>query len=243
MPLKLIPPRAGKTPNWTIRGTYLGQYVEKSAGTPNKKIARQALTKIREQIEAGEFAKPGEPTFLSAAVAYIEAGGEVAFSGPMTRHRQVVAGLILHFGETPLRVIGQAEIDAAATELHPNDSPATRNRQVHTPVSAILRHAGVKIELRRPKGAAGRVMLHWLWPEQFEALAASAMTLDPELFVLVMLLVSTGMRIERSARDQVRRSSPEQIVRLCRHDEERRAPPGPSDGRGRRCDRRPSEGD
>ncbi len=33
MPLKLIPPREGKSPNFTVRGTYLGQYVDRSAGS------------------------------------------------------------------------------------------------------------------------------------------------------------------------------------------------------------------
>lgn len=39
VPLKLVPPKPGKTPNWYIRGTYLRVYVEESTGTPVEALA------------------------------------------------------------------------------------------------------------------------------------------------------------------------------------------------------------
>ena len=77
MPLKLIPPRPGKTPNYTVRGTYLRVYVERTAGTPEKKLAGQVLKGIERAIERGEYAatpKPvleatRPPTFADAALA------------------------------------------------------------------------------------------------------------------------------------------------------------------------------
>jgi hypothetical protein len=33
MPIKLKPPREGKSPNYSIRGTYLGVYVDETTGT------------------------------------------------------------------------------------------------------------------------------------------------------------------------------------------------------------------
>jgi len=78
MPLKLHPPRAGKTPNWSIRGKYLGLSVDRSAGTPKKAVAEKQLKKLELAIERGEYPeKPQEraaQTFLSAAVAYMKAG-------------------------------------------------------------------------------------------------------------------------------------------------------------------------
>jgi hypothetical protein len=98
---------------------------------------------VQDEIERGMFARRGAPNFASATSDYLDAGGEARFLPP----------LIKHFQETPLSAIDQRAIDQAAIELYANASPATRNRQVHTPVSAILRHAGVAMVLRRPKGA------------------------------------------------------------------------------------------
>ncbi|MGQ7418750.1 hypothetical protein ACTGW1_12295, partial [Streptococcus suis] len=73
MPLTLRPPRKGKTPNYSIRGTYLRVYVETTAGTPDKKLAQKELRRIRESIERGDYTPatqvepPPAPTFADAA--------------------------------------------------------------------------------------------------------------------------------------------------------------------------------
>jgi hypothetical protein len=64
--------------------------------------------------------------------------------------------VIAHFKEKPLAEIGQTEIDAAAAELFPDHTNATHNREVYSPVSAIMKHAGVDFRIRRPKGSRGR---------------------------------------------------------------------------------------
>jgi uncharacterized protein HemX len=51
MPLKLRAPRPGKSPNYQIRGTYLGIKVEKTMGTSVKRVAHRILTKLRKTIE------------------------------------------------------------------------------------------------------------------------------------------------------------------------------------------------
>ena len=61
MPLKLRDPRPPKTPNYSIRGTYLGIYVERTAGTPDKKIATSVLKAIKKAIERGDYAATPEP--------------------------------------------------------------------------------------------------------------------------------------------------------------------------------------
>ena len=76
MPLKLVPPRKGKSPNWAIRGTYLGRYVDRSSKTGNRTLAAKVLKGIERQIERGELTEPGEQTFAGAAAAYMKAGGE-----------------------------------------------------------------------------------------------------------------------------------------------------------------------
>jgi integrase len=106
-----------------------------------------------------------------------------------------MAKLISHFGETPLADIDQAAIDAAAVELFPAGTPATRNRKVYTPVSAVLHHAGVRIDLKRPKGAKGQVRTDFMTPEDAGAIIAAADQRDPAFALLLRFLLYTGVRI------------------------------------------------
>jgi integrase len=200
MPLKLIEPRPGKTPYFYIRGTYLGVHVDESTGTPVKAVARGFLQAKREAIERGELrsrrAIKAEATFLSAAISYINAGGERRFIGEFDSDTgKWKPGLIKHFGETALSGMTQEAIDAAASELYPIASAATRNRQVYTPVSAILKHAGIEINLRRPKGAQGNVRTRWLRPEQVFRILAAAEKADPEFAIFLTFLCYTGCRL------------------------------------------------
>ncbi len=80
-------------------------------------------------------------------------------------------------------------------ELHPNVTPGTRNAQVYTPVSAILRHAGVDLKLKRPKGAKGRVVTGWLSQEDADAIITAAEDIDTELALLLRFLLYTGVRL------------------------------------------------
>ena len=61
MPLTLRPPRKGKSPNYEIRGTYLGVAVERSAGTPDKKLALKILNRIKAEIEEGKIKEVTAP--------------------------------------------------------------------------------------------------------------------------------------------------------------------------------------
>jgi hypothetical protein len=132
--LKLVPPRQGRSPNWSIRGTYLGVRVDRTAGTPDRATARKVLAKLKGEIERGELSGRPELTFAAAALAYLNAGGCDRFIKPITDH----------FGPRTLaREVGQVEIDDCAVKLYPEASPATRNRQVYSPISAILRHVGI----------------------------------------------------------------------------------------------------
>lgn len=190
MPLKVVAPREGKSPNFTIRGTYLGQSVNRSSGTSKRAIALQVLKKIERDIERGEFSEPDEATFASAAAAYMKAGGE----------RTYLKRLLEHFGETAISRIDQAATDAAAIALYPNRSAATRNRGVYTPVSAVLKRAGIRFDLRRPKGSGGNKATAWLWPEQAFAIFEEAEKLNNEFAALLIVLCYTGLRLSEALR-------------------------------------------
>lgn len=193
MPLKLRPPRAGKTPNFEIRGTYLSVRVEVSSGTHKRSVALAQLRKVEECIELhgcypAPIVKPdpGRPTFLTAANAYMQAGGE-------RRHMPM---LLRHFREKPIEEIDQAAIDDAANTLLPNGAPDYKNRAVYTPVITVLRRAlGDKCPpFKRPKGAKGRNKTDFMWPEDAFAIVGAADTIDPEFGLYLRLLLYTGIR-------------------------------------------------
>jgi integrase len=188
MPLKLVPPRKGKSPFWSVRGTYLGQYVARSTKATKRAVAKQVLEKWQREIERHEFRIDGEATFLSAAVAYMKHGGD----------KRPLKKLLNHFGEKPLRLIDQASIEEAASALFPTHSPATRNREVFTPVSAILKHAGCDFKVKRPKGSRGRVVTRWLWPEQAFRIFDAASQIDSEFSIFLQVLCYCGPRLSEA---------------------------------------------
>lgn len=203
MPLKIVPTRSKitKVKNLYIRGSYLGVPVDQSARTDSARLAKIVKKRIEGEIERGEYGKRvdpegvrREPTFLSAAIAYMEDG----------YRRRYVQPLIDYFKDTPLSEIDQAAIDRCALALHPRTSPSTRNTCVYTPVSAILHHAGVQITLRRPKGAKGKPRTNWLTPADAFGWIMAADAIEPELATLMLSLLFTGPRI--SAALDVRRA-------------------------------------
>lgn len=192
MPLKLKPPRKGKSPYWSIRGTYLKVYVDRSAGTDRRSVAARILRDIEGQIERGEYGQAPTadgPTFLSAALDYLKAR-------PQKRAKaRNIGRLIKRFGETPLAEIDQAAIDRAALEMYPTVTPASREAYVYMPMSAILHHAGRADPIRRPKGYKGRTVTDYLNPDDAFAIVDAAQTFDPEFSLLLRFLLYTGVRV------------------------------------------------
>jgi integrase len=189
MPWKLVPPRKGKTPYWYIRGKYLGIALDRSTGTSERRAATTILATWKRQAERGEFSKPAEAEdsalFLSAAKAYMLAGGE----------RQYVEAISNKWVAKRLEDIDQVAIDTLADELYPNAPASTRNRQVYTPVSAILKHVGIDKKIKRPKGWRGNKRTFWLRPEPTFALLAAASDLDAEFGAFCTLLNYCGLRL------------------------------------------------
>jgi integrase len=191
MPLKIIAARNARTKNLYIRGAYLGVRVDKSCGTDRRSVARSVLKRLCDAIERGEYPprrdadRQRQPTFLTAAVSYLETGHPSRYVGP----------LIKHFGEMPLADIDQAAIDRAAVAIKPNGTPMNRCAAVYTPVSAILHFSGIDITVRRPKGWQGRQRTEWLAPADAFGVIAAADSFDPEFGTLLTWLIYTGARI------------------------------------------------
>lgn len=199
MPIKLIGPTK-RSSNYRARGTYLPRtehafYIDRSLGTAERKEAETLFAELLADIKGGRVSRktvePKERDFVSAARDYVIAGGEKRF----------IEKLATHFGVGfPLSKIDQAVTDAAALKLCPMSTPATRNRQVYSPISAILRREGIKIGLRRPKGAQGASRLHWLQPEQVFALTEAATALNPRFGALLTFLAYCGPRLSEALR-------------------------------------------
>ena len=187
MPLKLV--KRHKSPSWYIRGTVRGVSVDESTGIANREQAEAFRAKrewaiINRQI-GGDRAVA---SFLEAAVSYMEGGGE----------RRFVKPLIDHFKATPLSQIGQAELEACARRLYPGCTPGTVNRQVFTPVSAIMAHAAKrklcdKPAFDRPKQPRGRV--RWITVEEADRLIDCC---APHLAPLVTFMLFTGARVSEA---------------------------------------------
>jgi len=187
--LKVYKP--GKTrasPNWRIRGTYLGVRVDQSSGTHRRSVAVAIRDEIEGKIERKEWtqAQSGEDvSFAAAALSYIQTGGSPRY----------VAALVKHFEGKAWREIDQGAIDRAAVALRPAASPATRNRCVYTPVAAILRHQGAALRIRRPPGAKGKARTDYLNPDDAFRIIEAAETFDGEFALLLRSLLYMGCRL------------------------------------------------
>ena len=153
------------------------------------------------EIEHGEYRDPSAPepepatrqaplTVLAAAVGYLKAGGEGKNLGPILEMTGPNA-----LRDKSLAAIDQFMLDTAATELYPNVTAATRNRQFYTPASAVLKHGGIEKRFKRPKGWRGNKSTSWLEPEQAFRLFAAADQLDLEFGLFLRVLLYTGMRL------------------------------------------------
>lgn len=194
MPIKLIPPQEGRSPFYYARGKHLEVFVDRSTKTTEERVAKIQIRKWEREIERGEYIDPrkpppeveaGPPMFLAAAVAYMQAGGE----------RKYVQPIITEWRDKKLSDVDQVLIDSAAAKLYPIATAATRNRQFYTPVSAILKRAGIDKSLKRPKGWRGKKSISWLEPAQAFALFEAADDVDSEFGIFVRVLCYTGMRL------------------------------------------------
>lgn len=169
-----------------LRGTLRGIRVRESTGVNDEALAEEIRAKREwEILQSSVHGITTGGTFLAGVAAYLENGGESRFLQP----------LIDHFGSTPLAKIDQAAIDLAAKKIYPGLAPATLDRQIYTPMAAVIGKASEyklcsPIKLKRPKMPKGRV--RWIThAEAFNLIEACA----PHLKPLVAFLFYTGARV------------------------------------------------
>lgn len=183
--------RPGRTALY-LRGTVRGISVFESAGTDDPALAEEARAAREAELYRGAVhGFQPRMTFAGAALSYLR----TVEPSPATLVN--VGKLTRHFGPgVTCDTIKQAEIDAARRSIcRPTAKPATVQRQVVTPVTAILNHAARRGWCDPPhfeRAKAGGKRTDWLTPAEAEAMiAAAAKHLKP----LLTFLFSTGARL------------------------------------------------
>lgn len=188
----LYPPVPGKTPCFSVRGVYCGIKLDKkSTGATEERAARRILDTWKKAAERGEFATAPQAEILTLARA---AEGYQAAKGANPYLPKIVA----KYGHVPVEQIDQVAIDLWAVALYPENPASTRNRQVYTPVSAVLKHAlgeNKAIRISRPKGSRGNSSLHFFEPEQAFAVLEQAYAQDAEFGIFCEVALYTGCRL------------------------------------------------
>lgn len=180
---------------WQYDFTVDGERYRRSSKTSDKRlaedIANQHETRVRRAAVHGEEAVL---TFPEAVAEYLNDGKDGRFTAPLIRH----------FRKWKVNDITGPEIRKAAKILYPDAQPATWNRQVITPMRAIINHIAeakrlTKISVkrfkeekkRRPAGSSD-----WL-----KVFSKTAKTLDmPETAAMARFMFETATRVSEACR-------------------------------------------
>ncbi|MEM7006236.1 MAG: site-specific integrase [Pseudomonadota bacterium] len=182
MPLKLIAPGKRKGNKYFLaRGTVQGKRVERSLETGIRSIANARLRELEIELEVERVHGP-QIKFYEAAIKYMEDGGERRFLTP----------ILQYLGDTTLVTdVTPQLIDEAARALYPKAQPATRRRQVQTPIRAVVGHyerGGMR------QSSQDEARTRWLTPEEAEQLIEAAIEVGPRSYRLIMTLLGIGCR-------------------------------------------------
>lgn len=172
--LDLRPYKHPKSGIYQIRGTYLGVKLDESSGSRSERECRAIIEKRKRDIyEEQVLGKPRERDFAEAAEGYVNARGDARFLEKILFAEIKFNGKKLAFGEMLLKDIDQTVIDKLAMIMYPDATDSTRNRQLYTPVSAVLQFASeqaawkfTKSRIRRPPTPLGRV--DWRTPKEIQ---------------------------------------------------------------------------
>lgn len=183
MPFELK--RFGKV--WHIYGTEHGVRIRQSTGCAERANAELSLSSLRarvfDEVVLGK-APQNTKTFAEAVRAYRQDGG-------CYRFLQLIEAQI---GEKKLAQIDQECVSGLARKLYPEAAPATINRQLITPISAVMNCAarlGWCDPPRLQRRSEPKSTTPWLTPAQADALIASC---NHEMGRRVTLYLATGAR-------------------------------------------------
>lgn len=194
MPLEVT--RRKGSPFWYVVGQLDGARYNRSSRSTRKEDAEALRDRL--QAEAWQrriHGKPSDLTFTQAVGLYINDGGSPRF----------LTKLVKHFKETPVREISGIDVRAAAKKLYPGKGAGTWNRQVITPVRAVINRCAeagkcspIKVrqfrkdddDVVKPKIEYQAVAIDRAWIDKFRAASRS-----PYLSALALFMFQAGWRI------------------------------------------------
>jgi hypothetical protein len=146
-------------------GKIVERYVERSTSTSQRVKARQRAEEIYQEAYEQAYKKPEDEidpdTFAAAALAYMKHNGgkTTPIDGliPAARlkvraNKRYLFHIIGKIGLKKLSEINQALVGQIADQIYPGRTAATINRQLYTPIIAVMNHAKHPVELERPAG-------------------------------------------------------------------------------------------
>ncbi len=172
-------------------GSKEGYRIRQRAGSDSEADAREEAAAIEREILRNHHLgqRPVQRGFSQAVSSYLShttrSVGTVALIDRLHRH----------FGNIPLRKIGQEAVDEAREVLFKRDaSPGTVKRNLYVPLRAILMHASRRgwcdhPHFDLPKEPKGRTA--FLLPDQAESLIQEGRHIAP----LIRFLLCTGCRL------------------------------------------------
>jgi integrase len=191
MPLKLV--RRTGSDTWYIHGTVAGRRIRQATGTSDRRLAEEARVKLEADLfRSAVYGARAVVTFEQAVDNYC------SVNPPSPLDARHLLKLVDQLGQKRLAEIDQAAADRAVKAiLRPDTSPATKLRNVISPLRAVLSHAARRgwcdrPMLETPKGATGVKRTRWLTPAEFRVLHHAA---GDHLKPLVLFLVGTGARL------------------------------------------------
>lgn len=172
--------------NFYIRGTVAGCRVYESTGVSHRPTADAIRIRRESELLARRaYGKAQTLTFAEAALSYMQGGGESRF----------MARILHHFGpDTLIDDVDNAMINDLIAKHCGHLAPATINRQVITPISAVVNMAAdegltrLRKFKRRKVPKMGKI---WITPEEAERLINAA---SDHLRPILFCLLGTGAR-------------------------------------------------
>lgn len=135
MPLKLVPPRKGRTDFWYIRGTVAGRSINASTKARDEAGALRFKEEFESRLKQAEADKHAPLTFGQAAKLYI------AYRDPSRQDRRYIENLVAVLGNTMMVDLKQHMLINAANSLYPQGEASTKNRSALVPAGAIIHYA------------------------------------------------------------------------------------------------------
>lgn len=146
-------------------GSIRNEPTERSTRTGKRVDARReaelVYQKAYEDAHRPRAHEAGKDTFAAAAVSYMRSKGSktTPVDGliPASRlkvraNKSYLIPIIERIGTKKLHEISQAVVDKLCTQIYPGRTAQTINRQLYTPIIAVLNHVKQPHALKRPEG-------------------------------------------------------------------------------------------